>query len=181
MTLILAEGQIRLRRMSVVDLPEVEALDQAGFTDPWPAGAFAHELQSEVPNLCLVAEDSKLSDWQKIVAAAVFWFILDELHLGTISVLSGYRKQKIGLALLIEGLLLGQQMGAQSSLLEVRAGNSEALNLYQGLGYQVVGRRLGYYHDNQEDALLLTLPQIEVAKLKMIRYMLPNSIKSDFF
>ena len=181
MTLTLAEGQIRLRRMSEDDLPEVEALDQACFSDPWPVGAFASELHSEDPNICLVAEDTLYPGKPKIVAATVFWLIVDELHLGTIGVLSDYRKQKIGLALLIEGLWHGHQLGAQSSLLEVRSGNLDALDLYQRMGYEIVGRRVGYYQENNEDALLLTLPNIEPAKLKMMHYKLPNTIKSDFF
>ena len=128
-----------------------------------------------------MAEDTHKPEGQRVVAVAVFWLIVDELHLGTIGVLPEYRKQKIGLALLVEGLLLGYQMGALSSLLEVRAGNTEAIHLYQSLCYQIVGRRIAYYQDNHEDALLLTLPKIEEAKLKLIRYILPNSIKSDLF
>lgn len=181
MTLTLAEGQIRLRRMLEDDLSEVEALDRACFSDPWPKGAFTHELRSVNPNLCLVAEDSHKPEGQGVIAVAAFWLIVDELHLGTIGVLPEYRKQKIGLALLVEGLLLGYQMGALSSLLEVRAGNTEAIHLYQSLCYQIVGRRSAYYQDNQEDALLLTLPKIEVALLKKIRDNLPISIKSDLY
>ena len=181
MTLTFTEGQIRLRRMSEGDLPEVEALDKACFSDPWPKDAFAHELQSVNPNLCLLAEDNLKPEGQKIVAFAVFWLIVDELHLGTIGVLSAYRKQKIGLALLVEGLLLGFQIGSRTSLLEVRAGNAEAILLYQSLGYQVVGRRMAYYQDNHEDALLMTLPGIDEMALKKIRYNLPISIKSDLY
>jgi len=181
MNLTLVEGQIRLRRMSEDDLSEVDALDRACFSDPWPQGAFAQELHSENPNLCLVAEDARKPEGQNIVAAAVFWLIVDELHLGTIGVLPEYRKEKIGLALLVEGLLLGLQKGAQSSLLEVRAGNAEALRLYQSLGYQIVGRRTAYYQDNNEDALLLTLPKIELASLEKIRKNLPISLKSDLY
>ncbi|HSN94758.1 MAG TPA: ribosomal protein S18-alanine N-acetyltransferase [Anaerolineaceae bacterium] len=181
MTFTITEGQIRLRRMLEGDLPEVEALDQACFSDPWPKGAFTQELNSVNSNLCLVAEDSLKPEGQKVVAVAVFWLIVDELHLGTIGVLPQYRKQRIALALLVDGLLIGYQMGSRSSLLEVRAGNTEALGLYQSLGFQVVGRRGGYYQDNQEDALLLTLAKIEAAKLKMIHLKLPNTIKSDLF
>lgn len=181
MTLILTEGQIRLRYMSEGDLPEVEALDKACFSDPWPKDAFAHELHSINPNLCLVAEDKLKPEGQKIVAAAVFWLIMDELHLGTIGVRSAYRKQKIGLALLLEGLLLGCEKGALTALLEVRAGNRDAINLYENLGYQVVGRRVAYYQDNHEDALLMTLPKIEADKLNIIRHNLPISIKSNLF
>ena len=181
MTLALTEGQIQLRRMLEGDLPEVEALDKACFSDPWPKGAFTQELHSVNHNLCLVAEDTLKPEGQRVVAVAVFWLIVDELHLGTIGVLPEYRKQKIGLAMLMDGLLLGCQMRALTSLLEVRAGNAEAVRLYKNLGFQVVGRRIAYYQDNHEDALLLTLPKIEEAKIKLIRYILPNSIKSDFF
>jgi ribosomal-protein-alanine N-acetyltransferase len=181
MTLQLIENQIKLRRMLDGDLPEVEALDRTCFSDPWPLGAFANELQSIGLNLCLVAEDSQKPEGQKIVAVAVFWLIMDELHLGTIGVLPDYRKQKIGLALLLEGLLLGNQMGAHTSRLEVRAGNTESLDLYRSLGYQTVGRRKDYYQDNHEDALLLTLPKIEATSLREIRYKLPISIKSALF
>ena len=181
MTLALTEGQIQLRRMLEGDLPEVEALDKACFSDPWPKGAFTQELHSVNHNLCLVAEDTLKPEGQRVVAVAVFWLIVDELHLGTIGVLPEYRKQKIGLAMLMDGLLLGCQMRALTSLLEVRAGNAEAVRLYKNLGFQVVGRRIAYYQDNQEDALLLTLTNIEATKLKMIRLKLPNTIKSDLF
>jgi ribosomal-protein-alanine N-acetyltransferase len=181
MTIPLVENQIRLRHMLEGDLFEVEALDKACFSDPWPPGAFAAELQSQGSNLCLVAEDIQKTEGQKIVAAAVFWLIVDEFHLGTLGVLPAYRKQKIALALLVEGLLLGYQMGAATSLLEVRAGNTDALNLYQSLGYQSVGRRVAYYQDNHEDALLLTLPKIEVETLRLIHQNLPISIKSNLF
>ena len=45
--------------------------------------------------------------------------------------------------------------GARRAFLEVRPGNVEARRLYQGLGFQEVGRRRGYYVDTGEDALLL--------------------------
>ena len=39
--------------------------------------------------------------------------------------------------------------------LEVRAGNSAALALYAGLGFEASGRRRGYYSEPTEDAILL--------------------------
>jgi ribosomal-protein-alanine N-acetyltransferase len=39
--------------------------------------------------------------------------------------------------------------------LEVRASNRAALALYEGLGYQQVGLRRGYYEKPREDALIL--------------------------
>jgi len=49
-------------------------------------------------------------------------------------------------------------------ILEVRASNRDALRLYLGLGFEVVGIRPGYYQDNNEDALLLTLKPIDFEK-----------------
>jgi ribosomal-protein-alanine N-acetyltransferase len=41
--------------------------------------------------------------------------------------------------------------------LEVRAGSAGAIALYSGLGFVVVGRRVGYYREPVEDALLMRL------------------------
>jgi [ribosomal protein S18]-alanine N-acetyltransferase len=51
-------------------------------------------------------------------------------------------------------------------LLEVRRGNVAALELYRKLGFVVVGVRPHYYRDNQEDALLMTLPRIDPVTLQ---------------
>ena len=47
--------------------------------------------------------------------------------------------------------------GAMRMELEVRAGSEEAIALYGGLGFVVVGRRRGYYREPAEDALLMKL------------------------
>ena len=41
--------------------------------------------------------------------------------------------------------------------LEVRKSNLVAINLYQKLGFEIVGTRKKYYSDNREDALIMTL------------------------
>ena len=42
----------------------------------------------------------------------------------------------------------------------MRAGNLSAQNLYLKFGFQVAGRRTRYYKDNQEDAIIMTLADI---------------------
>ena len=37
----------------------------------------------------------------------------------------------------------------------MRPTNSEALALYESLGFRVIGRRKGYYFDTGEDALVM--------------------------
>jgi ribosomal-protein-alanine N-acetyltransferase len=51
------------------------------------------------------------------------------------------------------------------AFLEVRPTNAEALGLYESFGFQVIGRRKGYYFDTGEDALVMeTRLQAETAR-----------------
>ena len=59
--------------------------------------------------------------------------------------------------LLSTALQMARKMGRVRAVLEVRTGNIPALGLYQGLGFECVGRRPKYYADTGEDALILTL------------------------
>jgi ribosomal-protein-alanine N-acetyltransferase len=55
------------------------------------------------------------------------------------------------------------QRGASEATLEVRVSNLVAQNLYHKYAFVQVGRRKGYYHDNREDALIMTTPRMEEA------------------
>lgn len=159
---------LTIRAMVETDLPAVEALDKLCFNDPWPNGAFAYELKPGSPNICLVALDDSSEDAQDVIGVIVVWLIVDEAHIGTVTVHPDYRHLGVGRKLLAEALLKATEQGAASSLLEVRAGNQAALALYYGLGFVAVGLRAGYYADNQEDALLLTWQVIDKAKLEAL-------------
>ena len=95
----------------------------------------------------------------------VIWAILDEAHVATIAVNPDYRGQGIGRRLLAIGLQAAYQRGARMAFLEVRRSNTVAQNLYQRFGFQVVSERLRYYQDNHEDALLMTLEQLQPEEL----------------
>jgi ribosomal-protein-alanine N-acetyltransferase len=47
--------------------------------------------------------------------------------------------------------------GGQIATLEVRVSNEQARNLYRKLGFHDVAFRRGYYHDNNEDAVVMIL------------------------
>jgi ribosomal-protein-alanine N-acetyltransferase len=49
--------------------------------------------------------------------------------------------------------------------LEVRASNIAAQQLYYHLGFEIVARRPRYYRDNNEDALIMTLHNLDEACL----------------
>ena len=64
------------------------------------------------------------------------------------------RRQGIATAL-IEALF--EQAGEANDryTLEVRVSNLEAISMYESFGFRSAGLRRGYYHDNNEDALIM--------------------------
>ena len=155
--------------MRVDDIPQVAALDDLSFADPWPQGSFEYELKANDYSLCLVAEDPDAAEGRTIVGALVIWLIVDEAHIATIAVHPNYRHRGVGRRLLAEGLLQAADRGAVKSLLEVRSGNTEALHLYYGFGFKAVGLRPNYYQAEQEDALLLDLDPLDMECLRNLK------------
>jgi len=160
-----AEGCIKLRPMSLADLDQVNAIEQASFPTPWPEEAFYHALKQEQTVLCWVADWIEDNQPPKVVADIVVWLILDEAHIGTLAVLPEYRGRSIAKKLLAQALLEAIRCGATHALLEVRSSNQSAFHLYKKFGFEVVGVRKGYYQDNDEDALLMTLSPLLTEKL----------------
>lgn len=157
---------IFIRKMTVADLPQVEALEQASFTTPWPRGSFEYELRPDSFSICLVAVDQVPGEGEILCGVIVAWRIVDSLEIGTISVADNYRHLGLGRNLLVQAILLSQEQGVVEAILEVRASNQDALRLYYGLGFETVGIRPGYYEDNNEDALLLTLNPIQFEQMR---------------
>ena len=58
---------------------------------------------------------------------------------------------------LIESALARQ---AELVTLEVRVSNQRAQNLYLKYGFEIVGKRPGYYTDNNEDAYIMSTPSV---------------------
>ena len=172
-----------IRRMREEDLPQVILLDQMSFSLPWPPSAYRHELTNPggrawvaETNLSAPLEfHSPFPDFPAIrceagktaiVGALVLWMIVDEAHIATLATHPDVRRQGIARELLRVALLDAARDGAVTSLLEVRAGNLAAQNLYLEFGFEVVGRRPRYYRDNFEDALLMTLPNLDISALE---------------
>lgn len=139
-----------IRRMTPDDLRAVSLLDKLSFNQPWPPNAFEIELKNPGAR-CWVAEVE-----DQVVGALVLWRVLDEAELATLAVRPDFRRRGIARVLLQTALESAYAEGARICQLEVRAGNEAAQKLYESFGFAVVGRRLKYYRDNGEDALLMT-------------------------
>ena len=67
----------------------------------------------------------------------------------------GWRRRGLGRLLSQYWLRWAERAGAMDAVLEVRASNRAAQSLYGELGFQTEGRRTKYYHQPEEDALLM--------------------------
>jgi [ribosomal protein S18]-alanine N-acetyltransferase len=142
-------GEIRVRPLVYADLPSVLAIERRSFPAPWSLAMFVLEL-SKPSGICLAAElDGGL------VGYLVCSRYADVFHLMNVAVDADMRRR--GLATLMVERMLDTAGRDQRYTLEVRISNTGAIRMYEALGFRPAGRRLRYYHDNNEDALIMWL------------------------
>jgi ribosomal-protein-alanine N-acetyltransferase len=88
------------------------------------------------------------------------WFQGDEAHITEIAVRKELQGNGIGELLLIGSVQAAVERGSVVVTLEVRASHFISHRLYEKYGFKAVGRRKAYYHDNREDAEIMTTSPI---------------------
>lgn len=177
-----------LEPMRQEDVPEVSAVDQLCFSNPWPQSAYRRELRKPQSNYYVVlrkAQDSSsngASDqagdrgrfgflplpWRSespdphdpIIGFAGMWTMFDEAHVTTIGVHPSERGNGLGELLLVQLFVEAAARGAEMLTLEVRVSNDSAQELYRKYGFEQQGVRRRYYSDNGEDAYIMWSPNI---------------------
>ncbi len=139
-----------IEEMTLETVGAVAEIEKAYFSLPWSYDAFLAELD----NPRSVTYVARTRD--KVVAFLNAGFILDEGTVNNVAVLSEYRKNGIGEALLCQVISHCRAHGIATLTLEVRKSNLSAIQLYQKHGFLLVGERRNFYSQPTEDALLLT-------------------------
>lgn len=119
--------------------------------EAWTRQMFESELENRI-SLFIVGIDE---DRVEVVCYGGAWLIADVGEITNIAVSPELRRQGLGAKLLELLIQVCEERGMTSINLEVKEFNSPAVNLYEKYGFQVVGRREGYYRDSS-DALLMT-------------------------
>ncbi len=162
------EIDINIRTMTEQDLPQVHAIDLLSFSMPWPETSYHFELRENPASMLWVAEAHLGPGEYRVVGLAVVWLILDEAHIASIAVHPDFRGHGIGRKLLAAALYECILKQANTATLEVRAGNLVAQNLYRDFGFEVVSFRPRYYVDNNEDAYLMTVTDLDEGYLRWL-------------
>lgn len=127
----------------------VVEMERQCFSDPWSEKSVASELDNPL-SLWLIAEADG------VVAGYVgSQTVLDSADMMNLAVSQDFRRQGIGEQLVNSLTEALAEKGVKTLLLEVRISNEPAKQLYQKLGFEIVGKRPRYYEKPREDALIL--------------------------
>lgn len=136
--------------MRPADLAAVMELEEELFApDTWTAAMYREELALTDTRHYLVAEDGGT-----VVGYAGLIAYDDEAHVATIGVTGSRQGEGTG-ALLLDALLAEADRRSPVVLLEVRADNEHAQELYRRRGFTEIGRRRGYYQPSGTDAVVM--------------------------
>jgi ribosomal-protein-alanine N-acetyltransferase len=105
---------------------------------------------------------------------------VDEAHITTMAVLPTHRRTGVATVLLLELRQEARRGGARVATLDVRVSNSDAQRLYRAFGFAEVGRRIRYYDDNGEDALVMTTAELESPTQLAIEATLRTRVEEGF-
>ena len=142
---------LRLRTMTHADLPSVMVIERKNYQFPWEEDIFADCFKAGYS--CWVCE---LQD--KVLGYSLLSIAVGEAHILNISVDPSEQKQGVGRKML-EHLIEVARGRAETVFLEVRLTNAAAIALYEGMGFNEIGIRKGYYpaENGREDAIMLAL------------------------
>jgi ribosomal-protein-alanine N-acetyltransferase len=139
---------LKLRRLTYADLPQVIAIERRSFPTPWSLAMFVLEL-SKPSGICLAATvKGRLVGYLVCSRYDAVW------HLMNICIDPDRRRRGVATALLRRLLARIDDAEAQITL-EVRRSNGPAIVLYERFGFRSAGLRRRYYQDTGEDALVM--------------------------
>jgi ribosomal-protein-alanine N-acetyltransferase len=143
---------VNIRAPRPDDAGRLYEIEQACFSDPWPAQSFVELCDGGRPQ-CRVAELGG-----RVVGYWVGQRIDDEAELENLAVAPEARGRGVGRGLLDDFIDVVGGLVRTSIFLEVRPSNREARRLYATAGFAELSRRKAYYSRPVEDAVVMMRP-----------------------
>jgi ribosomal-protein-alanine N-acetyltransferase len=150
-----------IRRCEERDLNSVVDINMATLPEHY-SDYFFESLLRELPEAFIVAEVGDIVIGY-IMCKIEFGFsnfrklgFVKKGHVVSVAVLEQHRGKGIGKALMLEGINGVLSRKSDEIYLEVRVSNTQAVRMYQRLGFLIKSRLRSYYRDG-EDAYLMAL------------------------
>lgn len=135
--------------LGLIHLPRLMEIERGSFANPWSEADFCYLLADRDAS-CL-----GLLHRGELIGYALGYFACRDFHLANLAVDLARRNQGWAKQLLERILRLAAEQGASRCALEVRSANRAARALYCKAGFRIVGRRVAYYRDPPDDAVLM--------------------------
>jgi ribosomal-protein-alanine N-acetyltransferase len=171
--------------MAVEDIAQVADIERESFPSSWPQTAYRRELTNKIARYLVLSEVRDDAPPPPAAPGGLFgvlrrmigsehaepgqeyllgfigvWLMVGEAHIVTVAVRERDRRMGIGERLLIAATELARDAAQEALTLEVRASNEAAQRLYEKYGFARLGLRKRYYTDNNEDAVIMTTPEL---------------------
>jgi ribosomal-protein-alanine N-acetyltransferase len=138
-----------LRKARPEDAPQVYEVESACSSRPWSEQQLLEEIEFPHAYTCVCETDGKVVGFATMQIAAEF------AHINEFGVLPEYRRNGFGRMIMEDLLEKCRESGCTHLSLEVRGSAIPARNLYGSLGFRQEGVRKRFYHEPEEDALVL--------------------------
>lgn len=138
-----------LRQARVSDLDAVLRIEHRVFSDPWSPDSFAPEFDDPYTWFHVAEIDGAM------VGYVVARIVAQQGEIANIAVDPAFQSTGLGGKLLDAAIAAAEAAECEAVWLEVRVSNDPARRLYASRGFEMIGRRRGYYRSPVEDALVL--------------------------
>ena len=135
-----------IRNMTAADIESVCRIEKSAFCDPWDIGAVSDELAKDYARYLVYDECGA------ILGYAGLWCVYETAEL--VRIAAREKRHGIGGALMAELIAAAKEEGCERIILEVRADNTAARELYRKYGFREISVRRGYY-GNGVDAVIM--------------------------
>lgn len=136
-----------IREATPYDADAMAAVHEACFERPWSAAEIDRMM---LEGFGLISEEAAAFLLGRVSAG--------EAEILTVAVDPAFRRRGVGRWLVDAAIETARDQGAEMIFLEVAADNAAAISVYHAAGFQLVGKRPGYYHraeDSAADALVM--------------------------
>ena len=136
-----------IREATPYEADAMAAVHEACFDKPWSAAEIDRMMME---GFGLIAEEAAAFLLGRVSAG--------EAEILTVAVDPAFRRRGYGRRLIDAAIEVARDQGAEMIFLEVAADNAAAISIYHAAGFQLVGKRPGYYHrasGSRADALVM--------------------------
>ena len=149
-------SELQFRKMTKADLPVITKIENDCQSHPW---TFLQFLDGFIAGHDGWVAYKTIEGREMVIAFAVVSSVIDESMLLNFCVRPAFQKKGYGKQFLTYLLERARAQKVVHFLLEVRASNRPAIQLYEGFGFKKISRRKDYYPAlaGREDGLVYSL------------------------